>query len=164
MQSWLITFPWNTKKNTGLLSCLCRFLHISRLKPTYPCQRGLSRLTQVKDTWLAEIPYLEEKSWSKRCPATLLILLWDAASDSDSADSNCSPSGSFGPGHWQGCALLIASEVWSLSTWELCRPPGRWCGVKSIYWDAFEPFTSLRLFLRWKNSNWTWRKVSEVSL
>lgn len=53
-------------------------------------------------------------------------------------------------GHQQGCALLIGFEMWSLSTWGSCKPPGRWHGVKRIYWDVFKPFTSLRLFLRGK--------------
>lgn len=75
---------WKNKKaNLHCFLIYVVFFHVSRLKPMYPCWHSLSRLMQVKEAWLAEIPFWEGKSRQERCLAAPLISLWDAASDGD---------------------------------------------------------------------------------
>lgn len=152
MWSWLVTCPWNERflPNWTAFLFVLSFFHISRLKPKCPCWHGLSRWIQVKDAWLAEIPFLEGKSWNQRCPAAPLILLWDATLTVTVHWRRSLAVWPFRPGHQQSCALLVGFEMCSLSIWRLCRLPGTQCGVKSIYWDAFRLLSSLELFQRGK--------------
>ena len=155
---------WKKPQTTGLLSCLCSFFHVSRLKPKYLCWHGLSRVMQVKDAWLAEIPFLEGKSWNECCPAALLILLWDAATDSDS------------PLTAIACCLAFRTR----SPARLCALDNLW-GVEPIHlgivqaarqmpWGKKYLLRCLQTFhfpealFEGKKSNWAWGKVSEISL
>lgn len=113
--------------------------------------------------WLAEICFLEGKSWNECCPAPL-ILLWDATSDSDSLLAPITHTSAFQTR--SPARLCMADSLWSVEPIHL----GIVQATRQMAWGEKYFLRCLLTFhfpdtlFEEKNSNWTLGKVSEVIL